>query len=206
MTTIRLHGLAASRTLRVIWMLNELGLPYEHDPISFSDERLRQAPFTDINPNGRIPALEVDGFAIYESMAINLYLADRFGGALAPASAEERGLATQWSFWVMTEIERDITTWVVNARLKPEGERDPAAAQAALAALQRPLQALETSLKGRAYLVGDRFTVADLNVAAVMYRGLLMDLAAYPGVCAGLQRCWSREAALVARRARGDQV
>ena len=206
MASIKLYGLAASRAVRVIWMLHELGLNYEHDPLSFSEARLKQAPYTELNPNGRIPTLLVDGFAIYESLAINLYLADKFGGPLAPVGAEERGLATQWSLWAMSEIDKDITIWAFNAFIKPENERDAKAAEAALSSLQRPLSALEMSLQGREYLIGNRFTVADLNVAAVLYRALVMDLSAYPKVSAWLKRCWEREAAIAARRARGDKI
>jgi glutathione S-transferase len=206
MPTIKLYGLAASRTVRVIWMLQELKLAYDHDPISFADPRLKESPYVDINPNARIPSLVVDGFAIYESLAINQYLAEKFGGPLAPTNAEERGLAAQWSLWVMTEVDKDITTWAFNAFVKPEAERDNNAARVALENLHRPLVALERSLASREFLMGKRFTVADLNVAATLYRGLAMDLSAYPKVSQWLKVCWSREAAIAARRARGDKV
>lgn len=206
MANIRLYGVGASRTVRVIWMLSELGLKYEHDPISFADARLKEAAYLAVNPNGRIPAITVDGVTLFESVAINLYLADKFGGPLAPRNAEERGLATQWSVWAMTELDKDLTVWAFNAIVKPEAERDTQAASTALENLQRPLKALEASLQKTPYLLGDRFTVADLNVAAVLYRGLVMDLAKYPKVATWLQTCWLREAALVARRARGDKV
>lgn len=206
MPSIKLYGLAASRAVRVIWMLQELKLAYEHDPISFADARLKDSPYVDINPNGRIPSLVVDGFAIFESLAINQYLAEKFGGPLAPASAEERGLAAQWSLWAMTEVDKDITTWAFNAFIKPEAERDAEAARVALESLQRPMASLERTLTSREFLMGNRFTVADLNVAATLYRGLAMDLAAYPRLSRWLKACWSREAALAARRARGDKI
>ncbi len=206
MSTIKLYGLAASRAVRVIWMLQELKLAYDHDPISFADPRLKDSPYVDVNPNARIPSLVVDGFAIYESLAINQYLAEKFGGPLAPVDAEERGLAAQWSLWVMTEIDKDITSWAFNVFIKPEAERDASVARAALESLQRPLASLERSLTHRKFLMGGRFTVADLNVAATLYRGLAMDLAAYPRVSQWLKECWAREAAVAARRARGDTV
>lgn len=206
MANIKLYGVGASRTVRVIWMLSELGLAYEHDPISFADGRLKDPAYLEINPNGRIPAIVVDGLALFESVAINLYLADKFGGPLAPRNTEERGLATQWSVWAMSELDKDLTVWAFNAIVKPPAERDTQAANTALENLQRPLKALEVSLQKTPYLLGDRFTVADLNVAAVLYRGLVMDLAKYPKVADWLKTCWARESALVARRARGDKV
>ena len=80
---IKLIGTPASRVMRNIWMLAELGLAYEHDPITTADTRLKQPPYTDWNPNGKIPILIVDGFAIYESLAINFYLDLRFPSALS---------------------------------------------------------------------------------------------------------------------------
>ncbi len=206
MPTLKLYGLAASRAVRVIWMLHELKLTFEHDPISFADPRLKASPYIEINPNARIPSLVVDGFAIYESLAITQYLAEKFGGPLAPTHPEERGLVAQWSLWAMTEIDKDITTWAFNSLIKPEAERDAEAARAALESLQRPLAALERSLTGREFLISNRFTVADLNVAATLYRGLAMDLSAYPSVNNWLRSCWAREAGIAARRARGDKL
>jgi glutathione S-transferase len=206
MAKIKLIGLAASRALRVIWMLNELGLPFEHDPVSFADGKAKSPPYSDWNPMGRIPTLLVDDFAIFESLAINLYLVEEFGGPLAPTTSHERGIAAQWSLWAMSDVDGPITAWAFNSFIKPEAERDAALAASSLAALQRPLAALEKSLNGKQYLMSDRFTVADLNTAGVLYRALVMDLAAYPNVARWLHRCWSREAAIAARRARGDKV
>ena len=211
---IKLYGIAASRVMRPLWMLEELrangsalqGVAYAHDPISYSDPALAAPPYSDLNPNGRVPILVVDGFAIYESLAITLYLADKFDSPLSLKTAEERGLGAQWALWAATELEQSVFDWALNSYLKPESERNAEVAAAALTKLQRPLAALEASLKGRTYLVGERFTVVDLNTASVMYRALTMDLSALPNVDAWMQRCWSREAAKVPRRARGEAI
>jgi glutathione S-transferase len=206
MAKITLYGVAASRALRNIWMLEEIGLPYAHDPIHYTDPALKLPPYIGLNPNGKIPMLTVDNFAVFESLAINLYLADRFDTTLSLKDADERGQASQWALWAMTEIDAPIGVWAMNTLVKPEAERDLGAAATALASLQKPLSALNTALSGKQCLVGDRFTVVDLNTAACLYRGLSMDLAAYPNVSVWLKRCWSREPALRARRARGDKV
>jgi glutathione S-transferase len=203
---IRLIGAAQSRAIRVIWMLNELGLEYEHDPITPSDPRLKAPPYSTLNPNGRIPTLQVDDFTIYESLAINLYLAQKFPGEASPRGLEEQALAVQWSCWAMSDVDPPITVWAMNTLLKPEAERSAAAAADALARLERPLNALEASLANRSWLIADRFTVADLNVAAVLNRALSWDMGTRPNLGAWLQRCWKRDAAIAARRARGDKV
>ncbi len=206
MPTTTLYGVAASRAFRNIWMLNELGLAYEHDPVHYTDAKLKLPPYSDMNPNARIPMLKVGEHVMFESLAINLYLARKHGGPLAPQTTEEDGHATQWALWAATELEEPILVWAINTLVKPEAERDHAAARAAVEKLQRPLAALEATLEKSAHLLGKRFTVADVNTASIMYRCLWMDLTAFPAVAAWLKHCLSRPLALEARRTRGESI
>lgn len=203
---IKLIGTPASRVMRTIWMLTELKLPYESDPIVTSDPALKKPPYTDWNPNGKVPILVVDGFAIYESLAINLYLDLKFPSAISLHTPEEKALAMQWALWVLTEVEMNSFNWYLNAIGKPEAERDHALAAQSLEKLQKPLAVLEQALSRQTCLVGASFSVADLNTASVMYRALWLPLETYPYTKAWLERCWSREGGLAARRARGEKV
>jgi glutathione S-transferase len=205
-STIKLIGVGASRVFRNLWMLNELGLAYEHDPIHYTDPKLKQPPYTDLNPNGLIPILSIDGFNLHESLAINLYLAQRFPGPLTPASIEQQGKAMQYSLWAATALEAPIMDWAVHTLVKPEAERDAAVADAALKKLVHPLTALEADLAKSPFLLGNSFSVADLNVAAIMYRCLWMPLPRQPKTAAWLKNCYGRAAALAARRARGEVI
>jgi glutathione S-transferase len=194
---ITLYGHPFSRAHRVMWMLKELGVAYDHVHTDFLRGGTREAAFLAVNPNGRVPAL-VDGeVTLFESLAINLYLARRYGGELAPRDVVEDGLATQWSFWVATEIEKPLLFSAANLMLFPEPDRRPDELQIGLRKLDRPLQVLEAHLRGRDYLLGDRFTVADLNVSAVMTLAPICDvpLGAYPRVSDWLSRCLERPAA-----------
>ena len=206
MSEIKLIGVAASRTFRNIWMLKELGLPFEHDPIHYTDPALKKPPYTDWNPNGSIPIIVVDGMPLYESLAINQYLAEKLGGSLAPSNAEERGQVAQWSLWAATTIEIDLGNWAYHTMFLPEAERKPEFAKESLTKAVSKLNVLEPIFASRDHLVGNRFTVADLNVAAVCYRALAMEMPDKPQFKAWLAKCWSRPAAIEARRARGDQV
>jgi glutathione S-transferase len=210
MSKITLHGVAASRAFRVIWMLKELGVSYEHNPIHYTDPALKSPPYTDKNPNGRIPILEVatgeKNFAMFESLAINQYLAEKFGADIAGANAEERATISQWTLWAATSVETDLGNWAYHTMFLPEAERKPEIAKASLENIQKPLSILDGVLAQREYLVGNRFTVADLNVAAVCYRALGLDMPDKPHFKAWLAKCWSRAAAIEARRARGDKV
>jgi glutathione S-transferase len=203
---IRLIGTPASRVMRVIWMLTELGLSYEHDPIGARDPALKQPPYTDLNPNGKVPICVVDGFPVWESLAINLYLDRKFPSAISLVTPEEQAKGVQWSLWVTSEAEMNSFNWYLHTIGNAEADRRPDVAAECRDKMQKPLAILETALADRPYLLGKRFTTVDLNVAATLYRALWMPLEAYPRVQAWLNCCWSREAALTARRARGDKV
>src|SRR5262245_65462598 len=101
----KLYGVRQSRAMRSLWALEELGVPYEHVPIDFVTEA-KKPEFKAINPNGKIPAL-VDGeVTLFESLAINLYLAKKYDKAgIQPATLEDEARAIQWSVWATTEIE-----------------------------------------------------------------------------------------------------
>lgn len=194
---ITLYGHPYSRAHRTMWMLKELGLAFDHVPTGFTDGGTRTPEFKAINPNGRVPTLVDDGQVLCESMAINLHLARKYGGPVAPADDLEWSLATQWSFWVVTEVEKPLLLASANLLLFPEGERDPAQAAMAIRKLDRPFAVLEAHLADRPYLLGDRFTVADLNVAAPMSLIPLagVPIAQYPAFAAWLGRCLDRPAA-----------
>ena len=152
--------------------------------------------FLKINPNGHVPVLDDDGFILHESLAINLYLAKKVGGPLAPASLQEEALFVQWSLWVTNEVERLLITILEHRMLLPEGERDAALADAAWEKLQKPLGVLEQTLSNREYLVGNRFTAADLNVSIAMslINRLSLDITRYPNARAWLDTCLGRPA------------
>lgn len=164
----QLFGTSASRALRALWGIEEVGIRYEHRPVGYGAES-KSLEYLAVNPNGRIPAL-VDGEVhLFESMAINLYLAKRYGGALYPSAPIDEALAWQWSVWAISEIEPLQMQIVVQRFFTPEEKRNPQLVESAIKGLQRPLRVLDTALAGRDWLIGDRFSVADLNVAAVMH-------------------------------------
>jgi glutathione S-transferase len=198
---LRIHGSARSRALRTLWMVDELGLPYEHNDVLPRAPAVRSAEFLALNPNARVPVIEDDGFVLSESMAINLYLAKKHG-KLTPVGAHNEALAWQWSFWETDRLDRQIVTYANHAVVLPEAQRDPGVAKAAWEEIVPAMDVLEIALKTSAWLAGDDFTVADLNVAAALYRGLILDLGRWPAVTEWLHRCWDRPAAKRARAMR----
>lgn len=197
---LKLYGTSKSRSARCLWALEEFGLKYEHVPVEVS--KVKSPEHLKLNPNGHIPVLDDDGEIFWESMAINLYLAAKYGKApMWPESHEGRGHAVQWSFWGMTETEPLLLTILRNRLLLPPEQRNEQAAVQAVAAVQGPLKVLDGALKGREYLLGKDFTIADLNVAGVLSFAMLakLDLTAAPTAQTWLQKCLGREAFKKAR-------
>ena len=146
------------RTFRCLWMLEEAGVEYEHVPIDWSAGASRTPEFLEINPNGKIPVLADGGLRLFESLAINYHIARNYAAGLWVGDSRDQSLAMQWLAWGMGELEgphdaanRDQT--------KVDGER-----------LQGSLNALRQLLADQAYMLGDAFSVVDLNTACLLLR------------------------------------
>ena len=199
---IKLYGVRQSRAMRSLWALEELGLPYEHVQTNFTTDA-KQPDFLAINPNGRIPALVDGDVTLFESMAINLYLAKKYDTkGLWPKSAADEARAIQWSFWGMTETEQPLLQVLMNRVFLPEPQRDEAAALAGEEKLAQPLRVLDAALAGKKYLLGDAFTIADLNLASVLAWALFvkLDLSKTPNVGRWLAECCARPSFAKAQR------
>ncbi len=204
---LKVFGIKSSRAARALWMCRELGIPYEHVDIHFADGSNQTAEFLAINPNGKIPAIDDEGFRLWESMAINIYLAKKHHSPLMPSDLQQEMLVLQWSFWAMVEVEKPLLTVMLQRMELPEGTpaakylrernpKNPVTEQQAVETLQKPLAVLEQHLSGRDYLLGAQFTVADLNAASVLSWALAakLDLSNWPNVTQWLKRCTSRPA------------
>ena len=197
---LKIYGTAASRAARPLWVAQELGLAYEHVALPYLGGATRTPEFLKVNPNGRIPVVDDGGVLVWESMACTMYLAERFLGAdgrsLAARDNAERAEILRWTFWVVTECEKDALQFLMHARLMPPERRRPLLAEEALRHLAGPLRILNQHLQDRPYLVGERFTVADICVASVIAwvedAGELM--AQCPLLRDWLQRCLARPA------------
>ena len=198
--TLKIYGPAASRAARALWIVHELDIPFEHVAMEMKD--LKNPDYLKINPNGKVPVL-VDGeFKLFESMAINLYLAAKHSDkGLLPKSLEDQALCHQWSFWGMTEIEKPLLTVLIDMFMTAPDKRKPDAVAEAQKALPKPFGVLNGALQGREYLLGGGFTVADLNLASICSwaKPIKFDFAPFPNVGAWLDRCLARPAYKAAR-------
>jgi glutathione S-transferase len=203
---LTIYGVYRSRASRNIWLANELGLPFQLVPVIQHDRlpdakapgaplNTRSPEFMKVNPNARIPSVDDDGLILHESLAINLYLAKKHGGPLAPATVGEEGEMGMWALWAATEVEPHSINIVYHRVGNPKGRKDPKIADAAVEALRGPFAVLDKAVAG-GFLVGGRFTVADINTAEIVRYAQpapeLFDAA--PKVKAWLAACQARPA------------
>ncbi len=203
---LTIYGVHRSRALRNIWLAEELGLTYKLIPViqayRLEEPDAEDAPFNtnspdflEINPAGQIPVIDDDGLILRESLAINLYLARKHGGPLAAASLAEEGAMMQWSFWGATEIESNALKIQQTYGDNLEGTLGGREVLAvSLRQLRRPFALLDSHLAEHGFLLGNRFTVADLNVVelvryATSEAGLFE---ANPNVAVWLKTCHAR--------------
>ena len=205
MSKLRIYGLARTRAFRALWIAKELGLDYEHIPVEIGEAGARRPDYLALNPNGRLPTIDDNGFVLWESLAITLYLAKKHAtGTLYPASLEGEAEAWKWSLWAVQEVDRGVNIWSLHAVRLPPEDRDPQKLAEALKVIDAPFKVLNGALAGRRYLLGNEFTVADLNVTAVISRAIDMDLSALPHLGAWLKRCLERPAAREALKLKAE--
>ncbi len=163
---IKLYGTPPTRALRVIWLLNELGLEYELHPVDIMQGGARQPSFRDLNPAAKVPVLVDGDVVLTESAAIQLYLADKHPEAgLIPDTVEGRGQMYRWIFFLMTEIEQPLWRIARHTFIYPENKRLPQDVALARQECLAMVAVLERHMAGREFLVGDRPSVADFNAA-----------------------------------------
>lgn len=205
---IKVYGVLRSRATRPVWVLMESNTPFDLIPViqgyRLPDPLGADAPlntaspdFLAINPQGQVPCITDGDLVLTESMATALYLAKVHGGDLGPQNAAEDGQITQWAFVGATGVETYALD-ILYTYAKNETQTEDGAAKIALAAdhLHRPFARIDAHLAQNKWLVGDRFTVADICLAeCVRYaqpHAPLMD--GYPALVAWLARCQSRPA------------
>ena len=205
---LTLYGVHRSRASRPVWLLHEIGLAFTHVPVIQSyrlpDPQAADAPFNTasaaflkVNPMGQVPAMDDGGLVLTESLAICLHIARRHGGDLAPQDDRETALAENWALFAATSLETPgidiLYTYADRLADTPDGA---ARIAAAVTALTRPMARLESHLTGRDWLMGDRFTVADVMVAECLRYGSAHKpmMEAHPLTAAWLSRCQSRPA------------
>ena len=163
---MRLHHQPRSRSTRVLWLLEELGIPFD---LTVMSREMKQTPeYKALHPLGRSPVLEEDGGPVFESAALILHIADQNldAGLIAPLGSHERALQYQWCFFGMTDSEGALMD--IARQLWGSGEADQGIIERAAARFVATAEVVEAALGDDDYLVGNSFSVADIVVGSVL--------------------------------------
>jgi glutathione S-transferase len=203
---LKLYGQYRSRAFRVAWLCKESDIPYEHVNITVNVEgaTCKEPWYVALNPNARVPTIDDGGFMMWESAAINFYLAEKYGSPLWPADVKVRGRAYQWAFFIANDVEPHMITVMQHRVMFPPEKRNAALADDADARLRPRLKVLDEHLAKNRFFGGDGWNMADFMVASVCYSLFAMkyDLAKYPSFQAWLLASIERPKAKEARALR----
>jgi glutathione S-transferase len=203
---LKIYGAAHSRAFRVIWLAEESGIAYQHVPVTFGGDnpQCKEPWYVALNPNGRLPTIDDDGFIMWESAAINLYLAEKYNSPIFPTTFEGKGRLLQWTFFIANDVEPPLITALRHRVVFPPEKRNPLLAAEAEALLRDKFVILENQLAKTRFFGLDQWDMADFMVACVLYilTRLQFDMGAYPQLDAWLKTSIDRPAARRARKLR----
>lgn len=185
-----------SRAVRTVWLLEEIGLPYELERFELGQKEMRAPEYTRINPNGRVPTLVDGDTTITESTAIAQYLAIKHAPALVPGpDAPNFAAYLQWLQYAEGMIMPPFNNFVVETILLPPERRNPQLAARAMKVMSRAIAAVETHMAERQYLAGE-FTIADTITghAVIMARRAGVDFSSFTNLSAYADRLEARPA------------
>jgi len=203
---LKLYGQYRSRAFRVAWLLKESGIPYEHVNVTINVEgaSCKDPAYVRLNPNARVPTIDDHGTVMWESAAINFYLAEKYQSPLWPADLPGKGRAYQWAFFIANDVEPHMITVMQHRVMFAPEKRNAALADAADEKLQPRLKVLDDFLKKNAFFDIDRWGLADFMVASVCYSFTVMkyDLSSYASFQKWLRASLERPKAKEARALR----
>src|SRR2546421_6921601 len=163
---MKLYEFAPTRSIRVRWTLQELGVDFESVTVDLVAGENRRPEFLAINPAGKLPVLVDDGRVLTESVAIVLYLAEKYPDrGLIPSDLAERAQVNRWLLFAATELEQPLWRISRHTALYPEDKRLPGDVTLARQEFKEMAAVLEKHLQGRQFVVGDGATVADFVMA-----------------------------------------
>lgn len=193
---IQIYGSPRSSAGRCFLMLEECGLTYQVMPMNMANKEHKTAEFLKLNPNGKIPCMVDDGFVLWESAAIVQYLAEKHKPEMLGVGITDKALVQQWSFWTMTEAQPPLVDILIQKIFMPEDKRDTGLIARREKQLPNLFAVLENELKGKKFLVGNVYSVADIMVGSAinLAMGVGESFAQYPNIKAWMNEMQSRPA------------
>ena len=191
---MKLYEFGPSRALRVRWTLQELDVPFEAVTIDLRAGEHRSPEFLKINPAGKLPVLVDGDMVLTESVAIVLYLAEKYPDKrLIPADPAQRAQLYRWLLFTATELEQPLWRIACHTLLYPEDKRLPGEIALARGDFAKMAPVMETHMQGRQFVVGDTATVGDFVLAYTLdWAKLVKLLGGFPVLDAYLERMYAR--------------
>jgi len=191
---MRLYEFAPTRSIRVRWVLQELGVDFEAIEVNLPSGAHRRPAFLALNPAGKLPVLVDGDLVLTESLAIVLYLAERFPEAgLLPRDLAQRAQAYRWLLFAATELEQPLWRIARHTGLYPEARRLPAEVALASDDFREMARVLDAHMSGREFVVGDRAGIADFVLAYTLdWANEVNLLAGFDGLRAWMTRMYAR--------------
>src|SRR5215475_9682693 len=183
---MKLYEFGPTRSIRARWTLQELGADFESIRVNLVAGEHRRPEFLKINPAGKIPVLVDGALVLTESVAIVLYLAEKyFDKGLLPAELNERAQVNRWLFFAATELEQPLWRISRHTALYPEDARLPAEVLLARQDFKDMATILEKHMHARQFAVGNQVTLADFIIAYTLdWANEFQLLDAFPGLLA----------------------
>lgn len=191
---ITLHHCPQTRSMRSLWLLHELGVEFQVETYAF-DKSLRAPAYLEKSPAGRVPALELDGVAVFETGAITQILCERFSpdGLGRPAGHVERAQWLVWVHFAETVSQHAAALTQQHVALREDHMRSPIVMKLEAARIGKCYAALEARLEGRDYLLDGGFSAADISVGQAVYLArFFAHLDGFPAVAAWYARITAR--------------
>jgi glutathione S-transferase len=185
---IKVHHARRTRSVRVVWLLEELAVPYELATFEFTRENLRRPEYLALHPLGKVPVIEDGDVTLFESGAILEYVLEKYGGGrLAPSPASrDRALYLQWFHFGEASLTTHVGSIVRHLFTLPEAERVPAVAEDGRRRLHQALDVVDKALAERPFILGDEFTAADIMIGySVAIAKIMRELPAELGALSG---------------------
>ena len=168
---IKLYGLPRSRSTRITWLLEELGLDYEYIALSPDQKGLKSPEYLAINPGGKVPTIVENGVILTESGAITTYLADKHTDyeLIPSAGTTQRAHYDRWSYFALCELEQPLWTIGKHTFVLPEKKRVPTVIPTAQWEFQHALKLLSEGLGDKPYILGDDFQAVDILLGHTLF-------------------------------------
>ncbi|KAB2846190.1 MAG: glutathione S-transferase [Hyphomicrobiaceae bacterium] len=182
---------------KVMWAVGELALPHQRIDAGMAFGVVNEPEYVKMNPNRLVPTIDDDGVILWESNTIVRYLAAKHAtGSIMPAGHAQRAQAEKWMDWQLGSIQQGMTPIFWNLIRTPPDKRDMKAVEAGQATVNKNMAILDGHLQGKAFMLGDALTVADIPLGCIAYRwyGMPIERPAFANVRAWYERLSTRPA------------